>query len=137
MEFGGTRGGGRLDVILVDTTWNSVDFLAYQLARRGLGVHAFTPFLRLPWYLRVGYPYRSHVELPLVKGSSDAFGAAGHGQADRPGVHHPGTAGALYRVWDRARFTPMGTFRCGAAARARRTVPFKSTVGGLSAGVYM
>ena len=46
------RGGGP-DVILVDTTWNNVDFLAYQLARRGLGVHAFTPRLRRPRYLRV------------------------------------------------------------------------------------
>ena len=98
MAFGGTRGGGRLDVILVDTTWNSVDFLAYQLARRGLGVHAFTPFLRRPWYLRVGYPYRSHVELPLVRGSSDAFGA----MVERigPACIIPCTEEALYWLWD-------------------------------------
>lgn len=98
MEFGGTRGGVRQDVILVDTTWGSVDFLACQLARRGLRVHAFTPFLRWPRYLRAGYPYRSHVELPLVKGSSDAFEA----MVERigPACIIPGTEDALYWLWD-------------------------------------
>jgi hypothetical protein len=98
VEFGGIRGGARLDVILVDTTWSSVDFLACQLARRGLRVHAFTPFLRWPGYLRAGYPYRSHVELPLVKGSSDAFGA----MVERigPACIIPGTEDALYWLWD-------------------------------------
>ena len=53
MAFEGPANRGeRPDVILVDTTWNNVDFLAYQLARRGLGVHAFTPRLRRPRYLR-------------------------------------------------------------------------------------
>ena len=65
MEFRGSSDRGeRSDVILVDTTWASIDFLAYQLARHGLGVHAFTPRLRRPRYLRVAYPYRSHVERP-------------------------------------------------------------------------
>jgi hypothetical protein len=57
MAFGASRKrGGRLDVILVDTTWASTDFLAYQLAKNGLGVHAFTPYLRRPRYLRLAYP---------------------------------------------------------------------------------
>ncbi len=98
MEFSGTRSGARLDVILVDTTWGSVDFLACQLARRRLRVHAFTPFLRWPRYLRAGYPYRSHVELPLAKGSSDAFGAMV--QRIGPACIIPGTEDALYWLWD-------------------------------------
>ena len=90
--------GGKPDVILVDTTWNNVDFLAYQLARRGLGVHAFTPRLRRPRYLRVAYPYRSYVEQPLVEESSDAFQA----MVERvdPALIIPCTEEALYWMWD-------------------------------------
>ena len=98
MEFGGTRGGARLDVILVDTTWSSVDFLACQLARRGLRVHAFTPFLRWPGPCGLAIRTGPHVELPLVKGSSDAFGA----MVERigPACIIPGTEDALYWLWD-------------------------------------
>jgi len=99
MAFGGSGNrGGRPDVILVDTTWASVDFLAYQLAKHGLGVHAFTPYLRRPRYLRVAYPYRSYVEQPLVKESSDAFQA----MVERvdPASIIPCTEEALYWLWD-------------------------------------
>ena len=56
------RAGARdvADVILVDTSWDSTDFLAYQLAKRGIRPHACTPLTRRPYYLpRVGYPYGS------------------------------------------------------------------------------
>ena len=99
MEFSESSDRGeRSDVILVDTTWASVDFLAYQLARYGLGVHAFTPHLRRPRYLRVAYPYRSYVEQPLVNESSDAFQA----MVERvdPARIIPCTEEALYWLWD-------------------------------------
>lgn len=86
------------DVILVDTTWASTDFLAYQLARHGLGVHAFTPRLRRPRYLRVAYPYASYVEQPLVVESSDALQAM-VGRVD-PARIIPCTEEALYWLWD-------------------------------------
>jgi hypothetical protein len=90
--------GGRPDVILVDTTWRSVDYLAYQLAKRGLGVHAFTPALRRPRYLRLGYPYQSFIEHPLDPGSSDAFRA----MVDTigPVCVIPCSEQALYWLWD-------------------------------------
>jgi len=90
--------GGRTDVILVDTTWNNVDFLAYQLARRGLRVHAFTPRLRRPRYLRLAYPYQSYVEQPLANGSHDSFRA----MAERidPAYIVPCSEEALYWLWD-------------------------------------
>jgi ATP-grasp domain len=93
-----TGRGGRPDVILVDTTWNNIDFLAYQLARRGLGVHAFTPRLRRPRYLRFAYPYRSYVEQPLENGSHDSFRA----MAERiePAYIIPCSEEALYWLWD-------------------------------------
>ena len=99
MAFGGSGGrGARPDVILVDTTWGSVDYLAYQLARQGLRVHAFTPFVRRPRYLRVAYPYRSYVEQPLAPESSDAFRA----MVDRvdPACIIPCTEPAVYWLWD-------------------------------------
>ena len=99
MEFRRSRDRSeRSDVILVDTAWASIDFLAYQLARHGLGVHAFTPHLRRPRYLRVAYPYRSYVEQPLVKESSDAFQA----MVERvdPARILPCTEAALYWMWD-------------------------------------
>lgn len=93
-----TGRGGKPDVILVDTTWNNIDFLAYQLARRGLGVHAFTPRLRRPRYLRLAYPYRSYVEQPLENGSSDSFRA----MAERidPAYIIACSEEALYWLWD-------------------------------------
>jgi len=90
--------GGRPDVILVDTTWASTDFLAYQLAKNGLGVHAFTPCLRRPRYLRVAYPYRSYVEQPVGDKSSDAFRAMVE-QID-PARIIPCTEQAIYWMWD-------------------------------------
>lgn len=99
MRFGGASDRGeRSDVILVDTAWASVDFLAYQLARHGLGVHAFTPHLRRPRYLRVAYPYRSYLKQPLAKESSDAFQA----MVERvdPACIIPCTEEALYWLWD-------------------------------------
>ena len=99
MAFGKSRGrSGSPDVILVDTTWGSIDFLAYQLAKRGLGVHAFTPHLHRPRYLRVAYPYTSYVEQPLGKGSSDSFRAMVEGID--PACIIPCTDAALYWLWD-------------------------------------
>ncbi len=99
MRFGGASDRGEpSDVILVDTAWASVDFLAYQLARHGLGVHAFTPHLRRPRYLRVAYSYRSYLKQPLAKESSDAFQA----MVERvdPACIIPCTEEALYWLWD-------------------------------------
>lgn len=92
------RSGGP-DVILVDTTWASVDYMAYQLVKRGLRVHAFTPFLHRPRYMRVtSYPYSSYIEQPLVKETSDSFRA----MVDRigPACIMPCTERALYWMWD-------------------------------------
>lgn len=99
MALGGSPDrGGRPRVILVDTTWRSVDYLAYQLAKRGLEVHAFTPSLRRPRYLRAGYPYRSYVEQPLIGKSSDAFRAMV--DTVSPACVIPCTEQALYWLWD-------------------------------------
>jgi hypothetical protein len=98
--FGMSRGrSGGPDVILVDTTWASVDFLAHQLVKRGLRVHAFTPHLHRPRYLRVtSYPYTSFVEQPLEKESADSFRA----MVERigPACIMPCTDQALYWMWD-------------------------------------
>ena len=100
MVFGMSRGrSGGPDVILIDTTWASVDFLAHQLVKRGLRVHAFTPHLHRPRYLRVtSYPYTSFVEQPLEKESSDSFRA----MVERidPACIMPCTDQALYWMWD-------------------------------------
>jgi len=99
MVFGTSRGRSGPDVILVDTTWGSVEFLAHQLARRGLRVHAFTPHLHRPRYLRVtAYPFTSYLEQPLAEKSSDAFRA----MVDRigPACIMPCTDQALYWMWD-------------------------------------
>lgn len=100
MVFGMSRGrSGGPDVILVDTTWASVDFLAHQLVKRGLRVHAFTPHLHRPRYLRVtSYPYTSFVEQPLEKESADSFRA----MVERigPACIMPCTDQALYWMWD-------------------------------------
>ena len=99
MAFGRTRGSnGQPDVILVDTTWSIADFLAYQLAKRGISPHAFTPFLRRPRYLRVGYPYRSFVEEPFASGPSDSFLAMV--ERINPACIIPCTEDALYWIWD-------------------------------------
>jgi hypothetical protein len=97
--FRGIRGhDGQLDVILVDTTWDTSDFFAYQLAKRGLNVHAFTERLRRPPYLRVAYPYRSYVTEPFTSGPSDSF----QSMVDRidPACIIPCTEAALYWLWD-------------------------------------
>ena len=99
MVFGRSRGRSGPDVILVDTTWGSVDFLAHQLTKRGLRVHAFTPHLHRPRYLRVStYPYASYVEQPLADEGADAFRA----MVDRigPACIMPCTDEALYWMWD-------------------------------------
>ena len=100
MVFGMSRGrSGGPDVILIDTTWASVDFLAHQLVKRGLRVHAFTPHLHRPRYLRVtSYPYTSFVEQPLEKESSESFRA----MVERidPACIMPCTDQALYWMWD-------------------------------------
>ena len=99
MALGGSPDrGGRPRVILVDTTWRSTDYLAYQLAKRGLEVHAFTPSLRRPRYLRAGYPYGSYLEQPLTGKNSDAFRA----MVDTvgPACVIPCTEQALYWLWD-------------------------------------
>jgi len=96
---GGSRDvGGIPNVILVDTTWRSVDYLGHQLAKRGLNVHAFTPSLRRPWYLRASSPYRSCVEQPLTGSSSGAFQAMV--EAVRPAAVIPCSEQALYWLWD-------------------------------------
>jgi hypothetical protein len=97
--FRGIRGhDGQPDVILVDTTWDTSDFFAYQLAKRGLNVHAFTQHLRRPPYLRVAYPYRSYVVAPLADGPSDSF----QSMVERidPACIIPCTEAALYWLWD-------------------------------------
>jgi hypothetical protein len=95
----GIRGhDGQPDVILVDTTWDNADFFAYQLAKRGLNVHAFTQHLRRPPYLRVAYPYRSHITEGLASGPCDSFRA----MVERidPACIIPCTEAALYWIWD-------------------------------------
>jgi hypothetical protein len=89
---------GQPDVILVDTTWSVADFLAYQLAKRGINLHAFTPSLRRPRYLRAAYPYRSYVEEPLASGPSDSFLAMV--ERINPACIIPCTEDALYWIWD-------------------------------------
>ncbi len=60
MALGHARARDVPDVILMDTSWDCTDFLAYQLAKRGIRPHACTPLIRRPRYLpRVGYPYGS------------------------------------------------------------------------------
>jgi hypothetical protein len=99
MAFGMSRGRSEgPDVILVDTTWGSVDFMAYQLAKRGLRVHAFTPHMHRPRYLRFAYPYASYVEQPLGAESSDAFQAMV--ERINPACIMPCTDHALYWMWD-------------------------------------
>ena len=96
MEFGGTRGSARPDVILVDTTGAVLTSWLASWPGAGCGyVHAVPALAAVP---AAGYPYRSHVELPLVKGSSDGFGA----MVERigPACIIPGTEDALYWLWD-------------------------------------
>ena len=85
------------DVILVDTAWFPADFLAYQLASRGVRVHAFTPSLRWPPYLRAADPYRSYLEEPIRDQKSDSFAA----MVERipPACIIPCTEQALYWMW--------------------------------------
>jgi hypothetical protein len=87
------------DVILVDTTWFSTDYLAHQLASRGARVHAFTPYLRWPpRFLRAAYPYRSYLEEPFGDQPSEAFAAL----VERvgPACIIPCTEPALYWLWN-------------------------------------
>jgi hypothetical protein len=95
--FRRTRGDGP-DVILVDTAWFPADFLACQLASRGVRVHAFTPSLRWPPYLRGWYPYRSYLEEPFGNQESDSFAA----MVERvgPACIIPCTEQALYWLWN-------------------------------------
>jgi len=99
MVFGHTQGAGaQPDVILVDTTWGSADFFAYQLAKHGVKLHVFTPFLRRPRGLRMAYPYRSYLEEALVPGPSDSFLAMV--ERVNPACIIPCTENALYWIWD-------------------------------------
>ena len=121
--------GERSDVILVDTSWASVDFLAYQLAGHGLGVHTFTPRLRRPRYLRVAYPYRSYLEQPLVKASSDAFRA----MVERvdPGVHSPvHRTGAVLAVGSARAHPAAMPSGCDAGSQAAAAGPGPAAGGG-------
>jgi hypothetical protein len=86
------------DVILVDTTWFPADFVAHQLASRGARVHAFTPSLRRPPYLRAGLPYLSYLEEPIGNQKSDSF-AAMVGRVE-PACIIPCTENALYWLWN-------------------------------------
>ena len=97
MIFRRARGDGP-DVILVDTAWFPADFLAYQLASRGVRVHAFTPSLRWPPYLRAAYPYRSYVEEPIGDQKSDSFAAMV--ERVEPACIIPCTEHALYWLWN-------------------------------------
>jgi hypothetical protein len=66
--------GDSPDVILMDTSWDCTDFLAYQLAKRGVRPHAFTPLIRRPRYLpRAGYPYGSICVQSDPRGTTDAL----------------------------------------------------------------
>jgi hypothetical protein len=98
--FRRARGDGP-DVILVDTTWFPADLLAYQLASRGARVHAFTPSLRWPRYLRAAHPYRSYVEEPIENHKSGPFAA----MVERvgPACIIPCTEYALYWLWEQPR----------------------------------
>jgi hypothetical protein len=89
------------DIILVDTTWFPADLLAYQLASRGARVHAFTPSLRWPRYLRAAHPYRSYVEEPIENHKSGPFAA----MVERvgPACIIPCTEYALYWLWEQPR----------------------------------
>jgi hypothetical protein len=60
MTLARARASDGPDVILLDTSWDCTDFLAYQLAKRGIRPHACTPLTRRPPYLpSFGYPYGS------------------------------------------------------------------------------
>ena len=91
-------GGDGPDVILVDTEWFPADFLAYQLAGRGARVHAFTPSLRWPAYLRAAYPYRSYLQEPIGDQKSDSFAAMV--ERVEPTCIIPCTEHALYWLWN-------------------------------------
>lgn len=97
MIFRRTWGDGP-DVILVDTAWFPADFLAYQLSSRGVRVHAFTPSLRRPRYLRALYPYLSHLEEPIGSHKSDSFAAMV--EKVEPACIIPCTEHALYWLWN-------------------------------------
>lgn len=86
------------DVILVDTRWFSTDYLAHQLARRGVRVHAFTAPPRWPPpYLRAVYPYRSYVEEQFGNQRSDSF--ADLVERVDPACIIPCSEQALYWIW--------------------------------------
>jgi Carbamoyl-phosphate synthase L chain, ATP binding domain len=95
--FRRARGDGP-DIILVDTTWFPADFLAYQLASRGARVHAFTPSLRWPPYLRLAYPYLSYLEEPIRDQKSDPFAAMV--ERVEPACIIPCTEHAMYWLWN-------------------------------------
>ena len=91
--------GEQPDIILVDAAWNNVDFLAGQLAKRGVRVHAFTPRLRRPRYLRgLAYPYQSYVKQPLTDDGRKAF--LRMVDRIRPACVIPCTEQALYWLWE-------------------------------------
>jgi hypothetical protein len=95
--FRRARGDGP-DVILVDTPWFPADFLAYQLASRGARVHAFTPKIRWPPYLRALHPYVSYLEQPIGNPESDSFAAMV--EKVQPTCIIPCTERALYWLWN-------------------------------------
>lgn len=95
------RGGDGPDVILVDSHWYTADYLAYQLARHGLRVHAFTSSPRWPpRYLRAVYPYQSYLAEPFENKKSDAFAALV--ERVNPACIIPSTEMALYWLWNQS-----------------------------------
>jgi hypothetical protein len=91
-------GGNGPDVVLVDTRWFSTDYLAHELASRGVRVHAFTAPPRWPpSYLRAVYPYRSYLEEPFGNQQSESFTALVE-RVD-PACIIPCSEQALYWMW--------------------------------------
>jgi hypothetical protein len=98
MIFGRAKGEGP-DVILVHRMCLTTDYLAYQLASRGMRVHLFTPSPRWPLpFLHALYPYESRTAEALGNQPSDSFAA----MVERvdPACIIPCTEQALYWMWN-------------------------------------
>jgi hypothetical protein len=89
-------GGGDFDIILVDTMGVTTDYLAYQLTRRGVRVHLFTPSSRWPPnILRGNYAYASYT--PFGDDPTKAF--ADMVDRVKPTTIIPTTENAFYWIW--------------------------------------
>ncbi|TVZ00059.1 hypothetical protein EAS64_38975 [Trebonia kvetii] len=98
MSFRNTGRDGP-DVILVDRMCLTTDYLARQLASRGVRVHLFTPSRRWPPpVLQPAYPYKSLLRGPLGNQPSEELAALV--ERVNPACIIPVTEAALYWLWN-------------------------------------